>query len=862
MWANSEIASSEQRELIDELRRRFPLIERLVGLFGHDTQEERIPWFFALLLSAATKGEPGACCFVMDKTRGTTAVAAVLLALAKLQESFPILVKRYAETAYVLGQCVKVKPSNYVYEYSGVWEEYPGLFRLKVVGEGLYRSFPIADLLRLEPTSRALPKGTQGCCLGSFERSTLDMLLNLTTCGNNSLICNSVLLLMAQAQFAEVIDAVTLAPEHANGFDSLSDFLPWGSIGPGGELKPNDPYQVAGEPIIAVTRVPEDLALASSALGVTKAVLVDGARGLTRDIQAFDDIVDHQRVVILASSEETEALDLLRDRECPIWYMSSNEILIGEPFVEDRMRASFVGATIRAANTRKRARVTVVDCHDTVLQTVAESLERAAALVVNRDEVRESEEIVARLYGILLECSECCFGVSEETKASLQSAQDQLTRQRNWLDKAVASELEEAIRQLDNFIVSGAYGLSKADALLNLISDEIHSPWIVAARSPRTAESLRTAFHDLNVDVSVFPISAITTDQDYVGVIVPAWPNEKRFTRLRNQAVTPDIRILVYPFERKWVSRHQAREHACERSNQLSTETRASILDIESRLLDHLTRHEPEPPDITVELDPPIFELERRVVRRRIVSSTIADDVGDSREAQLVGFFGNCHALLTEWAELPRLNQLIDGTKAYNAKLARVTVPKLVPGDFVLFRDSGDKEFIRQLAEEILGKEEYERVRAVAERWRSTLLRIGNSPADVQRILVAHGLNRTTATVRGWLDDPERIGPGNFHDIEFIAKAAGDTELSSNRKEVEDAISCIRGAHVSAGNRLTKLLLGELDGRLNNLDEQPVLLDLGYGKAWVVQVEMVEERQQNYPLKLVNRLLWADDVVF
>ena len=863
MWAKGEIASSEQQELIDELRRRFPLIERLVGHFGHGTQEERIPWFFALLLSAAKKGGPGACCFVLDKTRGTTAVAAVLLALAKLHEDFPDLVIKYAQTAHFLGQRVRVKPSNYVYEYSGVWEEYPGLFRLKVVDDGAYRSFPMADLLRLEPTGRARPKGTLRSCLGAFEHSTLDKLLDLTTCGNNSLIRNSVLLFMPQKRFAEVVGAVTLAPEHANGFDSLSDFLPWGSIGQGGELKPNDPYQVAGEPIIAVTRVPEDLALASSlAPAATKVVLVDGARGLTRDLQAFDDIVAQQRVVILASSEETEALDLLRDRECPIWHMSPDEILIGETFVEARMRTTFVGTTIRAADTRKRAEVTVVDCHDSVLQTVAESLERAAALVVNRDEVLESEEIVARLYGILLECSECCFGVGEETKVNLQSAQDQLTQQRKWLDKTVASELEEAILQLENFITSGAYGQGKADKLLEFIPDESHDPWIVAAKSPRTAESLRTGFNDLNVDVSVFPMSAITTDQDYVGIIVPAWPNGKNFTRLRNQAVTPDIRILVYPFEKKWVSRHQVREHERERSNRLSTETRASILEIKSRLLDHLTRHEPEPPSITVGLDPPIFEIERRVVSRRIVSPTIPGDVGDSREAQLVEFFGNCYALLTEWAELPRLNQLIDGTNAYKAKLARVTVSKLVPGDFVLFRDSGDKEFIRLIAEEKLGAEEYERVRTLAERWRSTLQRIGSSPADVQRILLTHGLNRTTATVRGWLDDPERIGPKNFNDLDSIANAAGDTELSSNRKEVEDAISCIRGAHISAGNRLTKLLLGELDGRLNNLDEQPVLLDLGYGKAWVVQVEMVEERQQNHPLKLVNQLLWADDVVF
>ena len=107
-----------------------------------------------------------------------------------------------------------------------------------------------------------------------------------------------------------------------------------------------------------------------------------------------------------------------------------------------------------------------------------------------------------------------------------------------------------------------------------------------------------------------------------------------------------------------------------------------------------------------------------------------------------------------------------------------------------------------------------------------------------------------------------RIGPGDFRDIEFIATATGDTELLSIRKDVEEAISLIRGAHVSAGSRLTQLLLGELGGRLTQLDEQPVLLDLDYGEAWVVQVEMVEEKRREYPSNFVNRLLWTDDSGF
>ena len=93
MLIESGTGNDEQLELISELRRRFPLIERIIGRFGKETHEEGIPWFFAFLLSAAIKGDPGACCFVLDKTRGTTAVAAVLLALVRLQEEFPELAR-------------------------------------------------------------------------------------------------------------------------------------------------------------------------------------------------------------------------------------------------------------------------------------------------------------------------------------------------------------------------------------------------------------------------------------------------------------------------------------------------------------------------------------------------------------------------------------------------------------------------------------------------------------------------------------------------------------------------------------------------------------------------------------------------
>ena len=156
------------QRLVDELGSRFPILSRLNGRFGDDSPQETIPWFFALLMSIAVKGEPGACCVVLDKTQGTTALTAVFLALARLQESFPRLAERYARTALREGQLVRVKPSNFVYEYDGVWEEFEDHFRLKVQDKPEWRSFRMSEVLRLEPTTRKRPLGKLSSNLGIF----------------------------------------------------------------------------------------------------------------------------------------------------------------------------------------------------------------------------------------------------------------------------------------------------------------------------------------------------------------------------------------------------------------------------------------------------------------------------------------------------------------------------------------------------------------------------------------------------------------------------------------------------------------------------------------------------------------------
>ena len=284
-------------------------------------------------------------------------------------------------------------------------------------------------------------------------------------------------------------------------------------------------------------------------------------------------------------------------------------------------------------------------------------------------------------------------------------------------DPAIAEALREATDALDYAITSNA-GRGKAEAFLGLLADEAvacDGLWGVAARSPRTAEQLRVGLGALGFDLPVIPIAAMSFDQEYSGVIVPAWPNDQRFTRLKNLAVAPRIHVLTYPFEKKWLLRHNAREGMRSRANMLPPEGRAAILGLEAGVFGGLDRAETgHIPDLTslreVQLDLPVFRFEERVAQRRLIQPQIAAANGEElREAQLVRFGGGCYTPLSEWAELPVLNELVDSGKGDKARLFSATAAHLSPGDFVLFRAGGDKEFTRQIAEEITGVEEYQR---------------------------------------------------------------------------------------------------------------------------------------------------------
>ncbi len=224
-------------------------------------------------------------------------------------------------------------------------------------------------------------------------------------------------------------------------------------------------------------------------------------------------------------------------------------------------------------------------------------------------------------------------------------------------------------------------------------------------------------------------------------------------------------------------------------------------------------------------------------------------------DAFYVDFTGKTFAYLTKGHELPVLNGYF-AEDAPQIKVPMRNVSELLVGDVVMFRESGDSDIIRFLAEDEIGKDRYQALRTAATRWRSALHTLGSDPRTVWDRLRLVGSSRQFQTVKTWCEEDRRICPKDIEDVRKIAEASQDHDLLSAIPQLEEAKNELMSLHISAGFRLTHLLMKELPKKKMSLLGGEMQLDLGVGKVWVVRIADVDHSVTPQRRSQANRLLW------
>lgn len=842
----------------EELSERYPLLTSLS--IGEDPRAEAtIPPLMGVLMSSVDTRAIGASCLVLPTRSRVPFALAVLVALRRIRQTFDTLELDRLTTPLTAGQLVRVAPIGKVFEFVGeVRTGYGHYLQLRNRRDDQIHHLPAEEAFRLAPTMSDSPSAFKGERPGRWEPAPIDQLLDIRTGGNVAVIPNGVILVSSRSEIQQLADSTRLrrSQEDGRGYP-VSDVLTWGRIQKDGKLVSEDRRDGAWEPIIAVTHSVEFMAEACRASGAgTKVVIMDGAASLSRNLHAYDISAEAQRLMIIGDEGQLDNAQMLAERGCQVW-VPDRQVLLN---LQGRQRKGWFAPVFHRIRNAAALSVVAEIAEDDAAAAIASHLRSAEATSHTSE---EAKKLITGGYHLLLRISEW-FGdpgsaALESISGKVRELERLLERNAMFLDREFRESFTPALN-LFRKISTGSVvvGSGKLESLASALQRPGSPDSLIVVRSATAAAQLRNRLQERNIQASVRHISSDIED-DCERIILGSWPGRRAAARLISRNLAPQVLLIGYEFEAEWMESYRAwreREHA--RFQRSAAEARTF-----SGLRSWIEPSEPPQrqglPPQPVDREPAEDPISRFLGTRRKGEDVRSHPDTDLREAWYVGFHGSGYAFLAETHKVPVLTDLVLGDGASGTRVPLRPVRKLQVGDFVLFRDHGDRDVIALIAEQQMGSAVYDRLREIAGRWREALRSLGSEPRAVQQLLRDLELDRNLLTIRIWLTDDEMIGPGSRRDLEIIARASGDEYLRSNLDEVEAAMRAIRGAHVQAGATLSRLLLAELPARVSEVDESGTKIDFTFGSGYVVCVEEISDHAEERPYWEVNQLLFDEE---
>ncbi|MHB1071729.1 MAG: DrmE family protein [Gemmatimonadaceae bacterium] len=833
-------------------------IDLRLGTFQPQVAGGPLPRFLGTLHTLLNAAPQRMTCVIVPLAQEVSHLLAFSAALARFRAHFGTLVAEYARTEFRPGECVRVLPSNLVYGFDGHFEARHGhFFRLQILGKRDYeaRACPAEEILRLQRTDRPTPRGRATSDLGRIELTPLDRLLGVRTLGNASILRPEVLLQSGRPAFEAYIANIAV-PGEARAPISLATALPWGVVCEDGSLRRHDGSD--GSPICAVSSNSERLRLAATALPPEAVlVIIDGAHRV-QNLEQLHSIAEHQRVLILASPSEHDQIEALRSAGVVVWQPDPADL-----FEEGEESAPAVGAPVlRAVRVSRELTLRAVPVSEDRLDQAARCL-RDAERSIGEDTDPSAREMIGSCFGILLDLSEWYLspqpGLVEDVRRRLRAISDRLRMVSHFIPAAVNQPITCAIEALESYVHQYQRSSTPKLAALAATLDELESssePYALLTRTDIATEQLSSYVPSRWPRATVARMRSVPTDPDLRAIVLGSWPRQSLLDELVGSCAAPDIRVVSYGYEQRWVAGYVRRREIARRSWRIEGPDRTRLLGLPA------SDRPAAPPQATprseaASLDELLAAVRMEGFRTRGRKGTPRGvaEAGEVVDAWYVGFAGQTYAYLTPTHRVPRVNAILRGQRSARGAVEQVVVEDLQAGDHVLFRNVGDSDVISLLAEQMYGSR-YTAARKLAEEWRPVLRRIGSEASHIHRQLRRHGLSQQLSTVQRWLHDPSLIGPQNETDLRIIADVARDRWLQGHHAEVFEAIRNVRGWHMSAGTRLTDILLAELPDKLSMIGEGETRLELTLGDVWIAQVEEVSTAAEPRSYVEVNRLLW------
>jgi hypothetical protein len=850
-------------ELSKHLTTRFPILTDLsISVLGNETIGA-IPPFMGLPLSALNAPTKSACAFVLPRKEQVGRLAAILFALNQTQKEFATLCSSITEPC-AIGRSVRIHPANNVFTFLGVYERDPRFFWLGCA-DGGKRTFPRAQAFRLQPTVRKRPQGRLDTTLLQVDKPAIDLLLDLESFGNLSFVPNYVLVLDIQSQFRDFADKTALhRSRNAQTKSTVFDLHMIGTINEDGSLQTDD-QSSAGSPLVAVTSSIESLLAACNSTTARTVIIND--LSLLKSVQHYDAISANHRILVVAEHSEMELVRELQKRQCKAWPLGHKEILIDNQEGPTNNGHAGPFAAIISSCAHTDGDLQTIPCHMGEIEEIGRSLEALNASLKHAEN-DALKALTGKLFGLLSYISGFLASPTsaelQEMRLKVKQLRADLLHREAWIGASDAAHIKSALQVFETLTDDGtSIGTAKGQlfkaTLLELKSHDVTKIGVLA-RGEQHFGAIRRIAGEAGVEVVAFTAKpALMPEEFFNAIVCVGWPGAEAFRNFFHRYMAPDIKVLGYPHEARWLGQSRQkirRDSAC---TSMTRAEKSALLQIngEGDAALEETQTELQQPFPADPIGFSIHDLELRVAQTRRGTGT-STNFEEKILAKYVDFVGGRFAYITEGHKLPIATVLLRNPSAAARTLPEKDVTQWQTGDYIVFPESGEREVIQVIADNLIGPKA-EPLRKLARRWKDALADCGQPPAQIHAKLAELGCRKTLATVRNWVSNNSQIGPETKRDLELVAQISNSSALGESIEDVWDAIESIWSYHQSAGSVLKRILVQELPKVIKEVQEGGTQVTIDeLGSAWVVQVERIEKEFESCSRSLVNRLRRED----
>lgn len=858
-------------EIFRPLQERFPLLTRLLSqdLEGA-LPPQALPAYLGIFLAVLDQAPASPVCFILPRRGDVARMSAVLYVMHRLVLKQATIAQSYAGRNFNTGDHVCVHPYRYVYRYGGYDLKDSAYIWL----ESLHKSggkwrVPATDVIsRLERTTRTRPLGRLNSPIRSLKANPLDMLLGTSFSGNLSLLENELIMLDSVSGFEGFAEMCGFHIKQLQDPVSVKDILPFGRIvqpdttHPGWLRNRND-NGGTGEPVIAITHSAELLANYCIDASPRSKLIVANGLDLLRNLQAYDDISQSQRLVLFSDRDEAEQIEILGDRGCRFWTLGGRELAA---HVNMTTTAGILGPVTRWAKNYDLLSIDSEPCEDSQLDTIWQILDKFRGAAGRGDDAPLAK-IISRAWRLFQNVRSAWASPTEDERklalSEIEALRQEIRQNQAWISSEDAQAISRLVGDFDNCYASGSMlGVVKGEALARVVERAVIAKRKVAvlvrneAKIPELRQFL--ASRNLLADAEVFSPRTYPGDGNFDLTIFVSWLWGDAMAQVVSKLAAPRVAVIAYPCERLWLRRLQSQLKRKLRAPTLSGDEMTSLVYGKNHTGTKWPEGTQEEPVPGPAIESDILDFERQMRLGRIGLAVRPTDATDTLPARYVRFSGNCYAFLTETHKLPVATDFVSGRVRTGQKLPERTLPEIKPGDYVVFPESGDRELIQELADRLIGPSAGE-LRKTAHLWKDVLHSSGLTPDAFFK--QAHALDRPLhrATIRYWFADTSQIGPHEKEDLHLIAIITGNERFVGQIETVRAAIERLWSAHLSAGMRLRDVLLQRLPRVIDQVEENGTRVDLDdLGAAWIVRVEAIELAAEPRGRNEINRLLFEE----